>query len=220
MVPHGILLFTFGLLLLAVKQVSETPVLLIPSPIPPPPVCLSTALRIILIVISLIFTIAGFWVLRSYKLAKFLKEWLKKVVSLIILLLLLFIFWLIPPIPVMPDCVFTALGIIALLTSLVFMVAVFWKWLAGKLEGFLQSRLRYTYWLLLFSVYTIGWLKGLLSIPVDGFAFKIAFGIGFVWVFVIAIIMLRSTRQPSRGFGRVELFVVQHVESPEEANPP
>jgi hypothetical protein len=61
----------------------------------------------------------------------------------------------------------------------------------------------------------MSWLKGLSSIPAGGFAFKIAFWVGFVWFIAITIIVLRSTQQPSR----VELFVVQHVESPEEANP-
>jgi len=196
MAQHGILLFIFSLLLLAVKQVSETS--LIPPLIPPPPVCFSTALRIILIVISLIFTIAVFWIWRTYKLANLLKGWLKKVVYLIISLLLLFILWLIPPIPAAPVYFFTALGVITLLASLAFMVAVFWKRLASKLENFLEGQLQLIYWVIFWLVYILGWLKGLSSIPTDGFAFRIVYWIGFAWFFVIPIIMLRTTWQTGK----------------------
>jgi len=198
MARHGILLFTFSLILLAVKQVSEAPILLIPPSIPPPPVCFSTALRIILIVISLIFTIAFFWIWRKYKLANLLKGWLKKVAYSIIFLLLVFILWLIPPIPAAPVCFFTTIGIIALLTSLAFMVAVFCKWLSGKLENLLEGQFQYTYWTIFWLVYVLGWLKGLSSIPTEGFAFRIVYWIGFAWFFVIPIIMLRATWQAGK----------------------
>ena len=178
---------------------SETPILLIPPSIPPPPACFSTVLRGILILISAI-AIWGIW--RAYNLANFLKRWLKRVVNsvvyLITLLLLLFILWLIPPIPAVPACVFTTLGIIALLTSLAFMVAVFCKWLAGKLENFLERQFQHTYWLIFWLVYILGWLKGLSSIPAEGFAFKIVFWIGVAWFFVIPIFYLRAAWQTGK----------------------
>ncbi len=177
---------------------SETPILLIPSSIPPPPACFSTALRIILIVISLMFTIAIFWIWRTYRLANLLKGWLEKVAYLIIFLLLLFILWLTPPIPATPICLFTALGMVVLLTSLAFMVAVFWKPLASKLENFSEGQLQYTYWIIFWLVYIVGWLKGLSSIPTEGFAFRIVYWIGLAWFFVIPIIMLRATWQTGK----------------------
>ena len=196
MAQHGILLFIFSLLLLAVKQVSETS--LIPPLIPPPPVCFSTILRISLIAISLIFTFTVFWIWRRYKLANLLKGWLKNVVYLIISLLLLFILWLIPPIPAVPVYFFTALGTIALLTSLAFMVAVFWKRLASKLENFLEGQFQYTYWIIFWLVYILGWLKGLSGIPTDGFVFRIVYWIGFAWFFVIPIIMFKAAWQTGK----------------------
>jgi hypothetical protein len=188
MARDGILLLTFSLILLAVKQVSETPIL--PPFIPPPPACFFTALRIILITISLIFMITVFWIWR--------KGLLKKAIFLIIFFLLLsFVLWLIPPIPAMPVCFFTAIGIIALLASLAFMVAVFWRRLADKiLKNFLKDR--FIYWMIFWFVYTIGWLKGLLSVPAESFAFPLVFYIGFVWFLVIGIVTLKAASQRRR----------------------
>jgi len=191
MARHGILLFTFGLLLLAVKQVSETSTWeLIPLSklIPTPPVYFSTPLRITLIVISLIFM---FVILRMWK-----KWQLNKVACWVILsLLLLFVLWLIPPIPVFS---FTILGKIAVLASIAFMVAVFWDWLASKLKNFLEGQFQSSYWTIFCLVYICGWLKGLSSVPTDGFAFHIAYWIGFVWFSIITIIMLRAAWQTGR----------------------
>lgn len=195
MAKHGILLFALSVILLAVKQVIETPIVLTPPLLPAPPVSLSTALRVILIAISVILIIAISWIWRKYQLAKLLKRWLKKVAYLIIFLLLLFILWLIPPVPAAPIYFFTALGIITLMASLAFMVAVFCKRLASKLENFLEGQLRYTYWVIFWLVYILGWLKGLSSVPTDEFAFRVVYWIGFAWFFVIPIIMLRAICQ-------------------------
>jgi len=185
MARHGILLFAFSLLLLALKQVSEnsiwesTPLLRL---VPTPPVYFSTVLRIILIAISfiLMYVVAKIWQKRRrYKVA----------FGIILVSLLLFVLWLIPPIPVW---FFTALGIIGLLTSLAFMVAVFWKRLASKLENLLEGESQFAYWVIFWLVYIAGWLKGLSSIPTGGFAFPIVFWIGFAWFFVIMIIMLKA----------------------------
>ena len=185
MARHGILLFAFSLLLLALKQVSEnsiwesTPLLRL---VPTPPVYFSTVLRIILIAISfiLMYVVAKIWQKRGrYKVA----------FGIILVSLLLFVLWLIPPIPVW---FFTALGIIGLLTSLAFMVAVFWKRLASKLENLLEGESQFAYWVIFWLVYIAGWLKGLSSIPTGGFAFPIVFWIGFAWFFVIMIIMLKA----------------------------
>lgn len=197
----GILLFIFGLLLLAVKQVSETPTWgLIPilGLIPAPPISFSITLRIILIVISLILMIVILWRWQAYKRAKSLKERLKKAKYLIIFflfLLLLFVLWLIPPIPVY---IYTALGIIAILISLAFMVAVFYKRLADKLEEFLKSQFSFIYGVIFWTVFSIGFAKGLSSVPVESFTFPIASCIGFIWFLIIGIIFLRAVWQPRK----------------------
>lgn len=218
MARHGVLLLTFGFILLGFKPDSETQILPFVSL---PAACFSAALRYVLAAISFIVILLIFWALLRYKLTDFSKGRLKAAAYLIIsfalvLLLYLFILWLIYPILIGS---FTVLGIIAIIMSLPLMVAVFWKRWAGKVKNFLEGRFQYPYWFIFWLVYIVGWGKGLLSIP-QGPAFKIAGCVGFVWFFVITIIVFRSTRQSSRGFGRVELFVVQHIESPEEANPP
>ena len=198
MLQHGILLATFGWILLAIKQARETPIL---GTIPPPPACFSTALRWGLIVILLIVVFVFFWIWRKYNLANLLKGWRKKVVYLITFLLLFFILWLISTIPAIPVCFFTALGIITLLTSLAFMVAVFRERLALKLAHFLEDQ-QFPYWQIYWLVYMASWLKGLTSISTEGLAFTIAYWIvyliGFAWFLVIPIIMLRATSQTGK----------------------
>jgi len=185
MAQHGILLLTFSLLLLALKQVSGTSIwesMPLLKLVPAPPVYFSTALRITFIAISfiLIYVVSKIWQKRRRH---------KVALGIILVLLLLFVLWLIPPIPVW---FFTALGIIGLLTSLAFMVAVFWKGLARKLGDFLEGQFQFAYWVIFWLVYITGWLKGLSSIPTGGLAFPIVFWIGFAWFLVIMIIILKA----------------------------
>lgn len=191
MARHGGLLFAFSLLLLAVKQVRETtiwqstPLLKL---VPTPPVCFSTALRIILIAVSfiLMYVFAKIWQKRRrYKVA----------FCIILVLLVLFVLWLIPPISVW---FFTGLGITGLLTSVALMVAVFCEPLARKLKHFLDGQPPFAYWIMFWLVYITGWLKGLSSIPTDAFAFPIVFWIGFAWFAAIMIAMLKDTWQTGR----------------------
>jgi hypothetical protein len=216
MARHGVLLLTFGFILFGVPP-SETPTLPF---VPPPPTCFSTALRWVLIAASFLVILLVSWTLRKYKLTIASKGRLKAAACLVaslvlVLLLALFMLWLMPP----SNGLFTVSGIIAILISLPFMVAVFWKRWAGKVKNFLEGQFQYPYWLIFWVVYMVTWGKGLLSTP-QGLAFKLAFWVGVVWFCVITIIMFRSTQQPSRGFRKLEIFVTQHVESPEEANPP
>ncbi len=193
MARHGVLLLSFGLILLSVKQVSETPIPILGS-ILPPPACFSTALRIILIVISLTFVITVVWIWRKYK----LKGRLKLVAYLISSLLLLFALWLVPPIPAIPVSVSTSLGIIALAISLIFIVAVFCRWLANKLEDFLKGQFQYMYWLIFWLAYIIGFLRGLSSVSVENIAYPYVSWLGLIWFFVIVIIYFRAIGQTGK----------------------
>jgi O-antigen/teichoic acid export membrane protein len=185
MAQHGILLLTFSLLLLALKEVGgtsvweSTPLLKL---VPAAPVYFSTVLRIALIAISFILmsVVVKIWQNRRRHRVAF---------GILVVLLLLFVLWLMPPIPVW---FFTALGIIGLLTSLAFMIAVFLKRLARKLEDFLEGPFQFAYWVIFWLVYIISWVKGMLSIPTDGLALPIAFWVGFAWFFVIMIITLEA----------------------------
>jgi len=190
MARHGIILFTFSLILLGGKQTSETRMLPF---VPPPPAYFSTVLRIVLIVISFIVISVIFWALRRFKLVDFSKGCLKATIFVLVLLLSFFILWLTTPaISVWPS---KALGIIALLISLAFMAAVFCKWLACKLNNFLKGQFQFIYWLIFWAVYFIGWFKGMSSIPGDSCVFKLAFLIGFLWFSIIGIIYLQASWQ-------------------------
>ena len=192
MARHGILLLSFGFILLAFKQVSTTPIIVM-SFVPPPPDFLCLAARIILIFVLMV---AAIWI-RKY-ISVVLNLWLKISLYFLIVLLLFLVVWLIPPLPVLPQCCFTALGVISLFASLVFIPAILYKWLAGKLENFLEHR-QPIYWLIVFFVYSISWLKVMLSVPAEGFAFSIIFWISFAWFCTIYIIWLNAswqTRKP------------------------
>lgn len=91
----------------------------------------------------------------------------------------------------LPIWAYTILGIIALAMSILFMIAIFRRQLAVKLESFLEARpspwYMYGYWVIFWLVYIAGWLKGLSSIPAEEFGFKIIYWIGVVWFFIIPI---------------------------------
>jgi hypothetical protein len=77
------------------------------------------------------------------------------------------------------------------------MIAVFWKWLATKLDDLMNLH-QYLYWLIAFSVYNIGWMKGLSSFPGDGLYFHIVFWFGIPWFILFAFLFLRAAGQTGR----------------------
>ena len=93
---------------------------------------------------------------------------------------------------------YTALGIIAVVISLLFMIAVFWNWLRDRLENFLKERqgsrwgaiIEYLYFVVFWLVYTVSWLKGLSFIPTDEFIFDVVFCFGFIWFLIIPVAFL------------------------------
>lgn len=106
-------------------------------------------------------------------------------------------------IPTFPIEFYRALGIIAVLASLLFIVAQFCKQLATRIEKFLEERprsrwqgvIKWLFWVIFWLVYVVGWLKGLSSIPGESFAFSLVFYIGFVWFLIIGIVFLRASWQ-------------------------
>jgi len=72
------------------------------------------------------------------------------------------------------------------------MVATFNKWLADKIDHIIEGPFGNSYWTIFWLVYTTGWLKGLSSIPAEGFTFQIAFLVGFVCFVIITVIWLKS----------------------------
>jgi len=195
MARHGGLFVSFGLLLLAIR---ETRVVSSWGFIPPVPACFSPVLRIVLIGVSLVVASVVSWVWGRYGRAGFLKGWLKPLAYLmpaIVLLLLLFVAWLMTPMPALPVWFFTGLGIIALLVSLGFMVAVLCKGLANRLETFVEGQLRFIYWMVFWIVYSVGWIRGLSTLPAGTCAFSLALGVGLVLFFIIGFVYLRATRQ-------------------------
>lgn len=97
-----------------------------------------------------------------------------------------------------PLWLYTALGIIALVMSLLFMIAIFWRQMAGGLENLLKERrwgrwqdiIQYLYFTVFWLVYTVSWLKGLSAISADGFIFGVVFCFGFIWFSIIPIAFL------------------------------
>ena len=72
------------------------------------------------------------------------------------------------------------------------MVAVFWKWLAGKLDNFFTGQLQSIYWMIFWLVYIVGWSKGLSSVPVGSFAFRLVLWLGLGWFLIIGIVYLKT----------------------------
>ena len=187
MARHGGLLMSFSLLLLAVRQTKEVSSW---GFIPPVPVYFPIVLRIILIVISFILMPVVAKILqkrRRYKVA----------FRIILALLLFFVLWLISSVSP-PVFFFTVLGIIGLLISLAFMVAVFYEGLAKILTVFVEERFKFIYWMVFLVVYSVGWIKGLSSVPADTCAFNLAEWIGFVLFCIIGFIYSRAAVQAGK----------------------
>jgi hypothetical protein len=212
MAVHGTLLLIFGLLLLGLEPIDEIVVFQFVSL--PPDFFYDTAWGWILILISLavLFAILGIW--WKYKLASSLKRWLKTLVKSLVCLLIIFIVWLIPTVPVSFFTVlWIILGIIALLASLAFMVAVLWeRWAVGIDKQIKGQQYKYTYWQIFLLVYLGSWLQGVSVIPTEGTLFweidwtiirDIVYFIGFLWFIVISIItfggLLQSKKQADQA---------------------
>jgi hypothetical protein len=73
------------------------------------------------------------------------------------------------------------------------MIAVFWKWLARKLEGVSETPI---YWMIFWVAYMTGWAKGVESVfSVNPKFAPVALLFGFIWFWVIFIIMIKSAGQ-------------------------
>ena len=102
-----------------------------------------------------------------------------------------------------PSLLYQTIGLIALILSLIFMVAIFYKPLAGRLESLLtgmpksywHSFIGWLYWVIVWLVYSVGWLKGLSSISADKPTFHVAFWVGFLWFLVIGFIWVKLVFQ-------------------------
>jgi hypothetical protein len=108
-------------------------------------------------------------------------------------------------IPIMPTWSYTALGIIAIIVSVLFMTAVFCKPIAEKMKEILDDKendkelqfwkrgIRLPYWMILWFVCTIGWLKALVLIPTgNASSFQAILWVGFLWSIVIFIVWMRE----------------------------
>jgi hypothetical protein len=184
------------MLLLAIKQPdSSSDLPLFPSP----PDYLSLTLKIGLIILSLILLTVVFWLTKKYKLGILFNGRLMIVAYVVVIALWIVIVWLLNPlIPLIPVFGYKGLGLVFLGVSVVFIVAVFWKWLAKSVTNIIDGRFQVFYWIVFWLVYVIGWLKGLSGIPPQSVTFPFAFYIGFIWFLIIAIIMLKSTGQIRR----------------------
>lgn len=189
MARHGILLLSFGFILLAFKQVSTTPIVIMNS-VPPPPDFLCPAARIILILALMVAAVC----IRKRTAAIKLKSWAKILLFFLIVVLSFVVVWLIPPIPVLPQWCFTVIGAIVVVASLVFIPAIFCKCWADKLKDFTEDH-KQTYWMIVWSVYIIGWLKAMLSIPAEEPAFHIVFWFGFAWFCLITFVFIKAAWQ-------------------------
>ncbi|MCX6011677.1 MAG: hypothetical protein NT134_05425 [Chloroflexi bacterium] len=208
MAVHGTLLLIFGLLLLGLKPISEIVIFQF-APLPHD-WFYNTAWGWILILIALAVVVGIYFIWHRYKLASSLKRWLKILMKSFVCLLIIFILWLIPTVPVSFFTVlWIILGIIALLASLAFMVAVLWEpWAVGIDKRIKGQQYKYAYWQIFLLVYLGSWLQGLSVIPTEGKLFgvidwirihEIVYFIGFLWFIVISIVtfgdFLRSKKQ-------------------------
>jgi hypothetical protein len=112
-------------------------------------------------------------------------------------------------IPIMPNEFYTALGIIAIIVSVSFMVAAMVaassesrsekirKLLDGPKKDTpfwqisIQTGIQNLYYVIFYLVFVIGWLKALVLIPTDNAsAFLAVFWVGFLWLIVISLYLI------------------------------
>jgi hypothetical protein len=190
MAKHGTLFLSFSLILIGVKLKDNNPSIGIT---PNPPENWSSMFRAIASITIFILIIIFMWIWQKRKLRESLKRQFRYLIILIICLFLFLALWLFPPISASG---YVVLGYISLAISIIFMIAVFWKWIAVKLTEFLEGQFQYLYWVIFWTVYIIGWMKGISNIPSQEIAWP--FLVGFAWFIIIGIILLRSSWQTGR----------------------
>jgi hypothetical protein len=219
MARNGFLFFVFGPMLLGLKLTEKIPFLPI-SGIPSSSefdfFSAPSGIAFILLSFMVMFAILGLGV--KYKLVNaFGKEtprparWLKILRIFFAFLSLLatfalfsFILWLLNTIPI---CFFEVLlmilGVMALLLSPVFIVAVFCRRFADALNSYLKGQFHYLYWAIFLLVSLSGWLTGLSNI-IDmgekgfGAIGWIVYSVGFAWFLVISFIMVNVPSHPGQ----------------------
>jgi hypothetical protein len=112
-------------------------------------------------------------------------------------------------VPVLHVEFYFVLGVITLAISAFFMIAIFWKWLATKLEN-IKARFEATYWMLVYIVYNIGWMKGLTSFPGDELNFHMVFWFGFPWFLIFTFLLLKASLQTGRHLYNTENNITSH----------
>lgn len=193
MVKHGTLFLSFGLILLGTKIGTNDSPIRILNMFPSPPSDWSTTVTSIVGIIILATIIIFFGIFNIFKLAKRIKRnkrfFLATAVCLLCLLLL-FGLWLIPPITI--SC-YVVIGEIIFGISVIFIFAVFIKWLSTKLTKYIEEDFPFIYWSIFVVVYIIGLSKGLAEIPEPEIFWPSI--IGRCWFLIIGVLIIKSAWQ-------------------------
>jgi hypothetical protein len=186
MARHGTLFLSLGLIFLGTKPTNTNAST---GLIPVPPGDWSPIVRAGLSAFVFVLVIFIFWMLRKYGLfTKIKRAIITKILVLVAIgALILFALWLLPTLTEVGSMF---LGKFACAVSGVFIIAVFWKWLSEKLFEFIDGPLQYGYWAVFWMVFSIGWLKGMNTIASTDSSWP--FIIGYIWFFIIGIILLKS----------------------------
>jgi hypothetical protein len=195
MARYGTLFLTFAILVSSISQPSGITTYKPSFPFLPI-IDISTCVRLLLVTLTFIVMVAVLYLWSKYRLANIVKHLLVYIAMAVVFGLLTAIFWLVDPLVQMIPFHWTEiLGVLFFILSALFILAVIFKWLSVLFIRIIEGKYQIYYWIIFWIVFVIGWLKGVATIPPGGMGSVIALIVGYVWFFVIAVIMLKSAWQ-------------------------
>jgi hypothetical protein len=91
-----------------------------------------------------------------------------------------------------PDWIYTTVGTVSALVSILLLIAAFNKQLAYKINNIIEGSFGAYYWSVFWVAYTACWTKGIIIAPQGEFIFHLVVFLGAVWFTIITIIWIRS----------------------------
>jgi hypothetical protein len=91
-----------------------------------------------------------------------------------------------------PDWIYTAVGTVSGIVSILLLAAAFNKQLAYRINSFIDGSFGVCYWSVFWFAYTASWVKGLSIVPQGEFIFYLVVFLGTVWFIIVTLKWIKS----------------------------
>ena len=92
-----------------------------------------------------------------------------------------------------PYWVYTTIGAVSAIVSILLLIATFNKQLTCKINNIIESSFSIYYWSVFWFAYTASWMKGIsIAVPQGGFMLYLIVFLGTVWFTIVTVIYMKS----------------------------